>query len=359
MAAAIFVGGRIARNRGKFAMTGSLIFIGSAALAWALGFPVHRMLLKARVIDLPNARSSHVAPVARGGGIAIFGATIVVVALATAGQTDHLIWWLMGAAGLLAAVSFVDDVKSLPRSWRFLSHSVAAAIALVAFSGPSGQFVAEGRTLLVYGAAFVWVVGYTNAYNFMDGINGLAAGQAVVTGLGFAIVAAFGAAPAWDSPPFVLSLALAGAAAGFLPHNAVRARMFMGDVGSTPLGFLFASLTLWFGLQYGVALGTALMLIHANFLLDTAFTLLRRVLRGERWLQPHREHFYQRLVRSGWSHQRVTGTEIGLQVWVIAVLLIYLRASAPFKIALGGMIIATWLAFFAWAEYQFTRSSRQ
>ncbi|MHB8524336.1 MAG: MraY family glycosyltransferase [Limisphaerales bacterium] len=149
---------------------------------------------------------------------------------------------------------------------------------------------------------------------------------------------------------------LAGAAAGFLPHNFPRARMFMGDVGSAPLGFLLASVALWIPVRDGWWLLVPLCLMHTNFVLDTAITLCRRVLRGERWHEAHREHFYQRLIRSGRSHSFVTGLEMGLQVLVFALLSAYIRVGVASRLALAVAVVLLWCGFFAYCESQFRRT---
>jgi UDP-N-acetylmuramyl pentapeptide phosphotransferase/UDP-N-acetylglucosamine-1-phosphate transferase len=227
---------------------------------------------------------------------------------------------------------------------------------------------------------FLWIAGYTNAFNFMDGINGIAAGQAVVTGVGMALLSSVASSQGsvvsgqtsevstslsgslWSSgqtagvsPPVLLSVIVAGAAAGFLPHNFPRARMFMGDVGSAPLGFILAVLVIWLARDHGGWLLIPLALLHANFVLDTAITLGRRVLRGERWYEAHKEHFYQRLVRAGKSHTFVTLFEMGLQVVVLGLMLLYVVSTVPVRIALALMVLLIWAGFFVYCEREFRR----
>jgi hypothetical protein len=161
----------------------------------------------------------------------------------------------------------------------------------------------------------------------------------------------------FTSPPVLLSFALAGAALGFLPHNFPNARMFMGDVGSAPLGFLLGVLVVWLANSAGAWLIIPLALLHANFVLDTAITLIRRIGRGDQWYQAHREHFYQRLVRSGKSHAFVTGWELGLQGLVLALMLLYLQAGVPVRVVLIGVVILIWLGFFVICEISFRRAA--
>jgi phospho-N-acetylmuramoyl-pentapeptide-transferase len=133
--------------------------------------------------------------------------------------------------------------------------------------------------------------------------------------------------------------------------------MFMGDVGSAPLGFWLAVLSLWLAQSAGWWLLVPLVLLHANFVLDTGITLLRRILRGERWYEAHREHFYQRLIRSGKSHVFVTGWEMALQGLVLGLMVLYLHASVPGRAGLIAVVILVWLAFFAYCEPLFRSSN--
>ncbi len=336
------------------------IFSGAAAACWLLGIPVNRLLLRWQIIDSPNQRSSHTRPTARGGGIAIMGAVLGVgVWLICRTALQPLL--AIGLCTLaLAVVSFVDDLKSIGAAIRFGCQLLAAVVVLIAlgmssitvgFSPGAGVLVPVAVSGLL---GCLWIVGYTNAFNFMDGINGIAAGQAAVTGIGMALLTALTVGH-FSLSPVVLSLAIAGAALGFLPHNFPRARMFMGDVGSAPLGFLLGVLVIWLAKSAGGWLLIPLALLHANFVLDTAITLLRRVARGDQWHKAHREHFYQRLVRSGKSHPFVTGWELGLQGLVLGLMLIYLQASVPVRVALIVLVILIWLTFFAFCELSFRR----
>jgi UDP-N-acetylmuramyl pentapeptide phosphotransferase/UDP-N-acetylglucosamine-1-phosphate transferase len=271
---------------------------------------------------------------------------------------------LLSAAALLAVVSFVDDLRSLPARLRFGCHGLAAVAALVVLKVTGLRLVVDSggapwpTMALVWLLGFLWIVGYTNAFNFMDGINGLAAGQAIVTGFGMALLGLVASAQ-WSvvSPPVLLSLVIAGAALGFMPHNFPKARIFMGDVGSASVGFLLAALVLWIARDYGWWLLIPLGLLHANFVLDTGVTLARRILRGERWHEAHREHFYQRLIRSGKSHPFVTGLEMTLEGVVLGLMVLYLHASVPVRVGLIALVILVWLVFFAYCERLFLRSN--
>jgi phospho-N-acetylmuramoyl-pentapeptide-transferase len=237
-------------------------------------------------LDTPNERSLHERPVPRHGGIAILAGTATALAL---GALD--LWAPLSLALILAALSFADDLYGLPAAVRLATHC-AAALALVWFLLSPMNLAA----LLVLAIAVVWM---TNLYNFMDGVDGVAGGMTVIGFGAYAVAAQLVGHVALA----MAGAALAAAAAAFLLLNYHPARVFMGDVGSIPLGFLAAALglvgwrddvwPLWFPL-----------LVFAPFIGDATITLLRRLARRERVWQAHREHYYQRLVRMGLGHRR-------------------------------------------------------
>lgn len=263
-------------------MTALAVFLAAFVLSYAL---IACMLRSGRVgpMDAPNARSLHSTPIPRSGGLGVLAALL-------AGVVVDGTWALGAALVAVAAVSWLDDRHNLPAAWRFAVHFLAAGV-LAAF----GLLPAAWGTgmLLPMVIGIVWL---TNLYNFMDGADGLAGGMAL---FGFG---ALGVA-AWQSGA-VLALAAAGGAAGFLIFNFHPARIFLGDVGSIPLGFLAGALGL-IGVREGVWPLAFPLLVFSPFIVDATLTLARRALRGEKVWQAHREHYYQRLVQSGWSHRRV------------------------------------------------------
>jgi Fuc2NAc and GlcNAc transferase len=333
--------------------TGSILLVGAAAVgSFALGFPVHWALFHWNIVDRPNERSSHSHPTARGGGIAVLMAAMVVSTFAV-----DLTWSvvLIALAGLvLAVVSFIDDLKSLPQLLRFTVHAGAALVALYALCSGRMAVLPPGIVAGVVAIGFIWITGYTNAFNFMDGINGIAAMQVVTTGVGMALIG-IATGGALDHPAIILSLALAGAGAGFLAHNFPRARMFLGDVGSAPIGFFLAVLAIWLARDFGWWLLCAFGLLHANFVLDTSVTLARRISGGKRWFEPHRDHFYQLLVRAGKSHQFVTGWESLIQITVIIMVIVAVKMGWAVRIVTAGIVCILWIAFFAYAEHKYRR----
>lgn len=328
------------------------------AASFVLGFPACALLRHLGVVDRPNARSSHVRPTVRGGGIAIMAAIVVGAFLVRRPAADGMVIPVAGIAVFLAVLSFWDDLKTLPATVRFGGHAAAALAALACLGWPqlkieiSPLHSMEPWTWCSVALMFLWLTGYTNAFNFMDGINGIAAGQGSITAAGAVLITGW-VTGSWDDPVVLSGAVIVGACAGFLPHNFPKARMFMGDVSSAPLGFLLAFLVLWTAKEHGWWLLLPLALLHANFILDTAITLIRRVSRGEKWYDAHREHFYQRLIRSGKSHAFVTGCEMGLQLLVLGLMVAYVWSGTGVRLGLVLAVLAVWGGFFAYCEREF------
>ncbi len=334
-------------------LTEPMWVLASFATCGALLFPVRLALGKAGVIDRPNARSSHGVPTIRGAGVGIV--LVVAAATLTLSPRQPSLAAVAGAFVTLAVISFIDDLRGLPARVRFLAHGAAAGVGL-AVVGRMAE-VDHAAAGWVAGAAFawVWIVGYTNAFNFMDGINGLATIQAIAGSAGTALIAQALGMEA-SHPLVALSWCITGASAGFLPHNFPRARAFMGDVGSAPLGFLLALLAVWTALETSPWVLLWLGLLHANFVLDTGVTLLRRAARGERVWEAHREHFYQRLVRAGWSHARVTLLQAAVQLVAVAVLVWGAAQPAETRWLIAMGVVTAWLVLFGVAEACFRRA---
>jgi len=332
--------------------------IGSAFLSFILGFPVYTFLSRYGIIDRPNERSSHESPTARGGGVAFLLTIFLVQSFLMFKEPSVFLGVVFFATMILGIVSFIDDIKGLPASGRLAVQGLAAIASILSIGVPNWHVSFAGLalppTLLLF-LGWFWIVGYTNAFNFMDGINGLAGGQAVITGFGMAAITAT-MSGCRTTAEAILCLDIAGAAAGFLPHNFPRARMFMGDVGSASLGFLLSSLCIALMRNLGPGSIIPLVFLHLNFILDTGITLLRRIARGDTWYSPHREHFYQRLIRSGKSHTTVTLAEMALAV----ICCLFILASLEYSGLTGWLFLACcpiiWGIFFVIAEREFLRS---
>jgi UDP-N-acetylmuramyl pentapeptide phosphotransferase/UDP-N-acetylglucosamine-1-phosphate transferase len=267
----------------------------SAAGTWALLLWLRRIAL----LDHPNARSLHAAPVPRGGGLAPVAVLLAAVAALALAADAPLAGWLPPLAGsvLLAAVGWRDDRGGLGPLAKLARQAAAVAVGLLALAeaGPVFQgWLPQPLDLLLAGLAWLWFV---NLYNFMDGSDGMAAGEAAAIGLGLALI---GAWLGWPVDETARGLALAGAALGFLLWNRPPARLFLGDAGSLPLGYLIGWLLLAAAAHRQWA---AALILPGYFLADATWTLLRRAARGENLLAAHAEHFYQQAVRIGHGHR--------------------------------------------------------
>lgn len=234
--------------------------------------------------DIPNERSLHMTPIPRTGGIAlmagIFSGWLFLI------QT--WVWWIVLPVLGLFAVSVMDDLRNLNPQTRLMGHAVAALI-VVGSAGIGWLWILP---------VFLFIVWMTNLYNFMDGSDGLAGGMAL---FGFSFYGVVGLMKG-DESFAMMNFTIGAAALGFLYHNFHPAKVFMGDAGSIPLGFLAAAFGVW-GWQQGYWPFWFPVLVFSPFTADATFTLIKRVRRGEKLSQAHRSHYYQRLVQMGWGHR--------------------------------------------------------
>jgi UDP-N-acetylmuramyl pentapeptide phosphotransferase/UDP-N-acetylglucosamine-1-phosphate transferase len=250
------------------------------------------------VTDIPNERSLHVDPIPRVGGVGLIAGVLsgwaVMIRFVPLGIIVPVI--------ILFAISLIDDIKGLPIKIRLPAHLVAAAV-LIFSSGLATQ-----NTVLAFGL-LLFTVWMTNLYNFMDGSDGLAGGM---TFFGFSL---YGIAALMhdDHTQAMLNFSIGGAAIGFLYHNFPPAKVFMGDAGSIPLGFLAAAMGI-LGWQNGHWPLWLPLLAFSPFIVDASVTLLKRTLRGAKITDAHREHYYQRLIQMGWKHRNVAILEYVLMI---------------------------------------------
>jgi UDP-N-acetylmuramyl pentapeptide phosphotransferase/UDP-N-acetylglucosamine-1-phosphate transferase len=278
------------------------------------------------VLDQPNDRSLHTHPTPRSGGLAILSA-VYLCGIASIywldRSPDFSYGWIGGASLLVAGVSYIDDRLTLPTGLRFIVHTLAAVlIALGGFVINHLEFPGLELSLPYWiGVIFtlLFVVWMLNLYNFMDGMDGFAGGMAV---FGFGTFAVMGWTAGHDAF-LAVSLIIAAASAGFLFFNFPPARIFMGDVGSSTLGLLAATLSLW-GARDGIFPFWIAFLVFSPFIVDATVTLFRRLLRGDKIWQAHKTHFYQRLVQAGWGHRKTVLWEYvlmaacaGSAIWVV------------------------------------------
>ncbi|HZH44192.1 MAG TPA: lipopolysaccharide biosynthesis protein [Lysobacter sp.] len=284
-----------------------------AALAAVSTWFVRGYALQRRLVDAPGERRSHTVATPRGGGAAIVVAVLVAaiaLSMRFPAQATLLRLFASGFA-MVALVGWIDDHRPTSPWLRLGVHALAAGVLAV------GLALAHGDFRLALGA-FVLAVVLTNVWNFMDGINGIAATQALL--VASALAWATGGAWGW------LGAALAAACAGFLPFNFPRARIFLGDVGSGALGFALAALGAAAGAQWALEPVLVLMLLSA-FLVDAGLTLLRRILRRERWWTAHAQHAYQAWARRN-GHTRVTLAYAGWTVAAVTLALMLQRQPA-------------------------------
>ena len=291
------------------------------AVSWVLTRLVMAYARGAAMHDLPGARRMHAQPTVRGAGL---GFVLVIIAIwgglgIALGAENPLGRWAMGSAlalALVAAISWLDDRGGLPVWPRLLTHAIAAIVLVVgAWSGLRTQF----PIALILVLPIFLVMPAINFWNFIDGINGIAATQALLVAAVITVLAWQGG----DSPASWFAAIVAGALFGFLPFNFPQAQAFMGDVGSASLGLIVVALALMPVADAGPMLPAALLMAAAVFL-DTGLTLLWRMLRRppRRWYTAHREHLYQWLTRSGWSHTRTTLSYLSFSLGVAALVLL-------------------------------------
>lgn len=295
---------------------------GMAMLVATLVTPVAGAILrKAGVIDVPGSRSSHVTPTPRSAGVGMILAILIALFDLVAGfaWSWHLTVFAAAVAGV-AGIGFLDDLRGISPWIRLAVHSAAAA-AVVATGAVITGIDAPGRFLPfgIFGGAItaVWLIAMTNVFNFMDGINGIATLEAIVVASTIAVLLM----QSGDEEGALLAAALAGAASGFLPWNFPHAAVFMGDVASGTIGFLLAFLAVR---SASAGLFFAALLPMLPFLADALITLVRRALRRENVLTPHRSHFYQRLNQTGvrqsavstiWTSMALVGS-VGAVRWM-------------------------------------------
>jgi UDP-N-acetylmuramyl pentapeptide phosphotransferase/UDP-N-acetylglucosamine-1-phosphate transferase len=303
----------------------ALAAVSSAALILLL-----RPVLARYALARPNARSSHVVPTPQGGGIAVMVATLIAAAVATIvlpGIDLRDLAALSAAAVLLAVVGAVDDVTSTPPLPRLVLQFVAVAAVVSLLPGdvrlaPAIPVILERTALVVAG---VWAVNLTN---FMDGIDWMTVAEVIPITAGAAILALTGALP---SSAFIVALALLGAIIGFAPFNRPIGKLFLGDVGSLPIGLLLFWLMV---VLAGRGNAVAALLLPLYYLADATITLLKRAARGENIVEAHRGHFYQLATERGWSVPEVITRVFAVNVLLAALALASAAThSLPLRLA--------------------------
>ena len=291
--------------------------------------PLISWLHRRAIMDIPNDRSSHIEVTPRGGGIATTAGILLGVAASIVVDPDATMPLILLGMATLAIVSWLDDrTGGLPVGIRLGAQ--AASVGLVLAMLPMDVTVTHGLVpvlleRLILFLAWMW---FTNLFNFMDGINGITGVEMASIGIGLTLLSALdgGVAPA--------GLILAAAAVGFLPWNWGRAKVFLGDVGSVPAGYLIGGLLL---ALVTTSHWTAVLILPMYYWVDATYTLLRRLLRGEKVWQAHRSHFYQQGARKLGSHAAVAG-----RIAILNLLLIGLALASTYswQAAIGSVLLA-------------------
>lgn len=288
---------------------------------------VRKIATASERLDRPNERSLHGAPIPRGGGLAFAIVSILVwcllaVALSVSFAT---LAGLILPLSVLALIGWLDDKHNLKIPVRLFAQLLASVLALILLGGLD-QIKIAGVTLnlslLAWPVTILWVIWLVNLYNFMDGIDGIASVQGIVAattmGIWYVVRSETGMG--------LICFVLAAAVTGFLYYNWPPAKIFMGDAGSLFLGGFFAIQTIIATVNFGIPFDAILILLGV-FLADASVTLVRRMLRGEKWWQAHRSHFYQRAVQSNLSHATVS-----LSVLMLSIILAFFATMRAMEI---------------------------
>ena len=289
------------------------VAVATGVFCWLATGALIPILRRRDMLDYPNERSSHFDPTPRGGGIAVTISILLAwIALHKVGLVASSFVSIALGTSLLAFVSWIDDLRGLSPGMRLVAQGAAVTIGILVL--PSTRSALEawlGSTLFFVAAGLVWVW-WINLFNFMDGIDGLAVSEAAAICSGLLLFALVGDGA--DPAAALLAAGIIGAAIGFLVWNWSPARIFLGDVGSVPLGYLSGFLLLDLASR---GRWKIVLILPLYFLADATITLLRRLLAGERVWEPHRQHFYQQAVRNGLPHSAVVKRVIAANLLLI------------------------------------------
>jgi UDP-N-acetylmuramyl pentapeptide phosphotransferase/UDP-N-acetylglucosamine-1-phosphate transferase len=330
----------------------SLVAAGLAAMASACMIWAIRPVLLRHALARPNARSSHRVPTPQGAGIAVIAATLAVAGaiIACTGKMEMKIdAEVFGATLFLAVVGLIDDIRFIAVLPRLTLQAIA--VGLVVFSGagdlrivPACPFWIERGLVLLAGLWFV------NLVNFMDGLDWMTVAEVVPVTGAIVVLGALGEVPA---PTTIVAAALCGAMLGFAPFNRPVAKIFLGDVGSLPIGLLLGWCLLQLAYQAQFA---AVLLLPLYYLADATATLLRRLARREPFWAAHRSHFYQRATDNGFTVWRVVGEVFALNVLLAA---LALGSILPSSIVVRIVMVATGGIATAFLMYRFSQQRRR
>ena len=303
----------------------ALIFGVCLAASLALTGLLRHWLLSRQILDRPNERSAHSAPIPRGGGLAVLAVLLPAWALIA-----PALWPLLLAAATLGAVGWWDDLRGLKPWPRLIAQGLAVALGLYELGPVTQGLLPAPLDLALSGIAWLWFI---NLFNFMDGIDGIAGVEAVCIGLGLTVIglwfANFGDLAA-------LSIGLVAAVLGFLYWNWHPAKLFLGDVGSQALGFLIGFLLLR---TAAAGAWVAALILPLYFLADASWTLARRAIAGENIMAAHAQHIYQQAVRLGRNHGQVASSVLIANLALIAFALGAEMGERPVSLAGAGLTV--------------------
>jgi UDP-N-acetylmuramyl pentapeptide phosphotransferase/UDP-N-acetylglucosamine-1-phosphate transferase len=307
-------------------------------LSFTLSYFCLQLLLKGKMLefalDHPNDRSLHSSPVPRTGGVAILAGALLGWLVLDPGRFAP---FALGSVAVMM-VSLADDLKGISVGWRLLAHFAITSVFLTICL----QLNLDWFWLVAAGVAVVWM---TNLYNFMDGSDGLAAGMAIIGFGSYAIAAKL----AGDTGLAIAMGCIAGTSLAFLRFNFYPARIFMGDAGSVPLGFLSAVFGLM-GWQQGLWPLWFPLMVFSPFVIDATATLFKRLLGGEKIWQAHRSHYYQRLIQMGWGHKRTAMLEYTLMLACAASALLVIHLPLKWHLPILILWVVIYTTLMVWVD---------
>ncbi|MFH1806673.1 MAG: glycosyltransferase family 4 protein [Pseudomonadota bacterium] len=322
------------------------VFAGGLVIASMLVTRVVLVYLRRKaILDMPNHRSSHAVPTPRGGGLAVTPLLLVmaggVFVWAETGDIGR--WVMLAAAAGLAMISWLDDRRDLPARARFLCQIIAVSCGLLAISGPVLQgLVPLWLDHVLVALAWIWFI---NLFNFMDGIDGISGVEAGSIGMGLFILMLL-APMAGFVDLGIVGLGVVAIMLGFLMWNWHPAKLFMGDVGSVPLGFVLGWLLLELAAR---GMWIPALILPSYYLVDATFTLIRRALRGEKIWQAHRQHFYQRATQRGLGHAQVSTLILIGNLALVMVVFVPLPDPSPLlRVGLACLVVGGMVAALLW-----------
>jgi UDP-N-acetylmuramyl pentapeptide phosphotransferase/UDP-N-acetylglucosamine-1-phosphate transferase len=324
-----------------------LAIVAAAILSAALTAAIRPLLLK-HALAKPNARSSHRTPTPQGAGIAVIAATLVVAAVIMIGADTSRVnipIAVFGATLFIAIVGFADDLKSIPVLTRLLLQAVA--VGAIVFAAPDDIRIVSACPLWIErGLILLAGLWFVNLVNFMDGLDWMTLAEIVPVTAALVVLGSLGEFPL---SPALVAATLCGAMIGFAPFNRPVAKIFLGDVGSLPIGLLLGWCLLQLASHQHLA---AALLLPLYYLADASVTLLRRVVRREPFWAAHRSHFYQRATDNGFTVWRVVSEVFVLNVVLAALAIASTRMSSP---VIEAVLVLSGAAAVTFSLYRFSQ----